>query len=933
MPKPVHTRSDDANINLLEYVYKDEDSFTSSGKLKSGAYVMGRIHYLTTLKKGVSLRDICKVAGEELYYDWIDKNVYPKKLDNIQNQLETLYKKWKDYRHTAKYKKKHSEKWVKEVTEFNKSLHDFALDISTPNTEYRKKLENEFGVKMTDEEVKFYENNCKGSYTYTCTNNVSQKWKKQRDRLLKRKASAEDKVKKSKELTQEEKKSKKRQYDELLEDVEATCDDPTDSSFHVEKPVKVAASESKMKTRSTSLDMNEENDAKFPPVYTRSGYRVMNESLMRCATQCLAEYKVSANDLSGIMIKTANIIFGQQWELNDETEVDGDDNDDDDNDCEDQEDMRYRKYDQVKNRFPSRRTLNAWLEDAAMLNLKFVAENILNKEDNVVTVGIDDTSKAAGHKLYNVKADNITMSGKDMKRKTFTTGYSEVASKAGADNAKVYEGKLKCLAALAGTTVDEIKNHIDFWMTDRAGDNNTMFESLGVDVKSVLKCCGHIILGVDHAADKVFKNVEQRIGVQKLLNTTAGQKAFLSPSTSIHTLGQIAISKLLSPSHAAHSVSLYTEYIQWMNENNIKHEGFHGFTANRFGRIAEIAKEFVARRDSIIQFFEECVNINSNKLVLAVGTYIQNNWFHLCCRVYERIGFYIIFPLMELLGIDKAYDVKREDRNWSGVREFFKEKIPELERLRDEGVGGNGEDMLMTAVLDEILETLHRQLNEVSYFSDEETITAEAEEKMKYAALTNSGCESQFAKLNNRLNVSGGTAPVETLSRKNIVATNAFLVDSSFQDLSDEERKQQWKFARTSENVKEVRNLQKDLLQTLETNKVLALEKKKQLKLKSASKTLTMLEKCKLHGGPVTMNSINLLKDLTTDQLLSEVSYLRSTIAPDIRQMRRVQAPGGKYKMEKYTQTELVTSIKNAIHPVADIVGDVSTVLKEALMK
>ena len=199
-------------------------------------------------------------------------------------------------------------------------------------------------------------------------------------------------------MTQEEKTSKKRQYDELLEDVEATCDDPTDSSFHVEKPVKVAASESKIKTRSTSLDMNEENDAKFPPVYTRSGYRVMNESLMRCATQCLAEYKVSANDLSSIMIKTANIIFGQQWKLNNETEVDGDDNDDDDNDCEDQEDMRYRKYDQVKNRFPSRRTLNAWLEDAAMLNLKFVAENILNKEDNVVTVGIDDTSKAVGHK-------------------------------------------------------------------------------------------------------------------------------------------------------------------------------------------------------------------------------------------------------------------------------------------------------------------------------------------------------------------------------------------------------------------------------------------------------------------------------------------------------------------------------------------------------
>ena len=81
------------------------------------------------------------------------------------------------------------------------------------------------------------------------------------------------------------------------------------------------------------------------------------------------------------------------------------------------------------------------------------------------------------------------------------------------------------------------------------------------------------------------------------------------------------------------------------------------------------------------------------------------------------------------------------------------------------------------------------------------------------------------------------------------------------------------------------------------------------------------------------MNSINILEDLTTDQLLSEVSYLRSTIAPDIRQMRRVQADGGKYKMEKYTQTELVTSIKNAIHPVADIVADVNTLLKSALKK
>ena len=108
------------------------------------------------------------------------------------------------------------------------------------------------------------------------------------------------------------------------------------------------------------------------------------------------------------------------------------------------------------------------------------------------------------------------------------------------------------------------------------------------------------------------------------------------------------------------------------------------YSANRFGRIAKIAKEYTARRDSILQFFDECVNPNSNKLVLAVSMYIQNDWFHLCTRVYERLGFILIFPLMQLLGIDKAKEVKREDRNWTGVREFFRQKIPELKNIRDE---------------------------------------------------------------------------------------------------------------------------------------------------------------------------------------------------------------------------------------------------------
>ena len=99
------------------------------------------------------------------------------------------------------------------------------------------------------------------------------------------------------------------------------------------------------------------------------------------------------------MTKTANIVFGQQWELSEDDEEDpNEDNDEDES------------SDRMLNKFPCRRTFNAWLEDASYLNLKFVAENILYKEDNVVGVG--DTSKAVGHKLYNVKAITSQYLGK-----------------------------------------------------------------------------------------------------------------------------------------------------------------------------------------------------------------------------------------------------------------------------------------------------------------------------------------------------------------------------------------------------------------------------------------------------------------------------------------------------------------------------------------
>jgi len=183
-----------------------------------------------------------------------------------------------------------------------------------------------------------------------------------------------------------------------------------------------------------------------------------------------------------------------------------------------------------------------------------------------------------------------------------------------------------------------------------------------------------------------------------------------------------------------------------MKVNSIQHSGFHGFTSNRFGWIAEISKEFNNSRAGIKKFFDECVNINSNNLVLAVSAYIESDWFLLCSRVYERIGNDLIFPLMEVLGIDKAKYSKRDDRTWEGLKEFFCLKIPELKKRRDQMCKeDNEEELLYIAVLDEVIITVERQLSDMSFFTDEDHEVAT--EKMKHAPITNLGCESEFAKL------------------------------------------------------------------------------------------------------------------------------------------------------------------------------------------
>ena len=104
--------------------------------------------------------------------------------------------------------------------------------------------------------------------------------------------------------------------------------------------------------------------------------------------------------------------------------------------------------------------------------------------------------------------------------------------------------------------------------------------------------------------------------------------------------------------------------------------------------------------------------------------------------------------------------------------------------------------------------------------------------------------------------------------------------------------------------------------------KQLCLSEKENKKKAKRAKTNKFLDECKKHNGPVSESSLELLNSLNEKQLLSEVRYLRATLAPNIREKRK-----DGNKMISFTNEELINQIKNAIKPEAEVGNDVEELL------
>ena len=96
-----------------------------------------------------------------------------------------------------------------------------------------------------------------------------------------------------------------------------------------------------------------------------------------------------------------------------------------------------------------------------------------------------------------------------------------------------------------------------------------------------------------------------------------------------------------------------------------------------------------------------------------------------------------------------------------------------------------------------------------------------------------------------------------------------------------------WNDARSSEQAKIVRAMQKQFLDKVKASEAVANQEKINKKIKKTEKCLKLLEQIKGHGGPITPNDLNKLENLTESEILNEVRYLRQTVAPNIRDKKK----------------------------------------------
>ena len=286
--------------------------------------------------------------------------------------------------------------------------------------------------------------------------------------------------------------------------------------------------------------------------------------------------------------------------------------------------------------------------------------------------------------------------------------------------------------------------------------------------------------------------------------------------------------------------------------------------------------------------------------------------------------------MKKALGIDEHKKEHSEYRSWEGLRHFFSEKLKELDDLSEKSAEMSAKDLLQCKAFAKVKSGVEHQLTSMDFFTAPDKVSAESLKLMQSSnVLTNSGCEGQFADLDNMIQKSGGSCSLSRHSQKHVVTKTKLFEKESWKSLSNDDKTLEFRWARNSDQCKKADNIEEDWIKKVEDSKKEITKLKAEVKKKKNIRTLKVLEQCKGHGGPITSPSeLKNLEELTENQILKEVAYIRLTVNSSIKQRRKVN---GKYV--RFTKSELISQIQNTLCPEDNVYDDLEKLLVDVFAK
>ena len=601
-----HVTRSQTKKTLGDIVYTERADFPH-GKLPTKKEILEYMLYLLRPKKaGQNQRSKDEAAGslaEILQEHWLFCNIYAMTRRSVKLKILDLYSNFITLTQTRKNRR--NEIFLGKVEEFNKDANKL-FDIFCVDTTARENLEKIFGVKMTEEEWRFY-NDQKSERKMYCEDFVDKKWLKTHERRQRELQNLDD----AKRVGESKKEMLQPVSFDDLEDMSQTDDGET-SQEDLSEP------ENSGKRRRMSCEHDTGVNDELPKQYRhiRISVRKVRPEYYETVDKLKSCFHMSEAQAEAAVVIVGNKMFGRSWQFHSESDT-----------------INLDTLPHAKNVRDVGKSIEA-------MALHEIVKDIMASSQQVTVTYADDGSRKQGAGSFSVQGIHIN----GIYRALPTL---PISSETRNNLADLKLAVLNLLEAASGVSSKELFEKIDFVMTDQTAHNfqtdEIVSEQLETEhIPSHLFCNVHPTLMFNRVITKQWAAVENNIGRDKIFSSF-----LVNATTNASSVTEQALDCL------TRLINHDFDHKPWNKSNEFdlhiapKQNKSVSLKDERFNRLTLTCAVSLYHLDDIWSFLDKYDNI-TNQLACIVRCFLELEFLKVLYCTGALIGLHLVEPYLAL---------------------------------------------------------------------------------------------------------------------------------------------------------------------------------------------------------------------------------------------------------------------------------------------